>query len=90
MVVRDCRMRGEVAPAEFFCSLEEGVLGRTALAVFGFPQRGKFPGEQTVLFLLQRYSIYAEHLRKPVYLLWGYSIHTEHHVCVLLCGKFSS
>jgi hypothetical protein len=43
MVVRDHRRRGEVAPAEFYCSLEEGVPGRTALAVFGFPQRGNFP-----------------------------------------------
>jgi hypothetical protein len=65
MVVRDRRRRGEVAPAEFYCSLEEGVLGRTDLVVFGFPQRGEFPGEQTVWFLFRRYSKYKEHLRKP-------------------------
>jgi hypothetical protein len=52
---------------EFYCSLKEGVLGRTAPAVFGFPQRGEFPGEQTVWFLLRRYSKYAEHLRKPLF-----------------------
>jgi hypothetical protein len=51
-VVRDCRRRGEVAPAEFYCSLEEGVLERVAPALFGFPQRREFPGEQTVWFLL--------------------------------------
>jgi hypothetical protein len=65
--------------------LEEGVPGRTALAVFGFPQRGEFPGEQTVWF-----SKYAEHLRKLVFLLRQYSIHAEHHVGVLLCGKSST
>jgi hypothetical protein len=46
--VRDRRRRGEVAPAEFYCSLEEGVPERVAPAVFGFPQRREFPGEQTV------------------------------------------
>jgi hypothetical protein len=61
VVVRDHRRRGEVAPAEFYCSLEEGVLERVAPAVFGFPQRREFPGEQTVWFLLRWYSIHAEH-----------------------------
>jgi hypothetical protein len=60
-VVRDCRRREEVASAEFYCSLEEGVLERVALAVFGIPQRREFPEEQTVWFLLRRYSKYAEH-----------------------------
>jgi hypothetical protein len=41
--------------------LEEGVPERVALAVFGFPKRGEFPGEQTVWFLLWQYSKYAEH-----------------------------
>jgi hypothetical protein len=67
MVVRDRRRRGEVAPAEFYCSLEEGVPERVAPAIFGFPQRREFPGEQTVWFLVRRYSKYAEHLRKPFF-----------------------
>jgi hypothetical protein len=87
VVVRDCRRRGEVALAEFYCSLEEGVLGRTAPAVFGFPQRGEFPREQTVWFLLPCYSKYTKHLRKPVFFwLRRYSINADHHVGVLLCG----
>jgi hypothetical protein len=90
VVVIDRRRRGEVAPAEFYCSLEEGVLERVAPAVFGFPQRREFPGEETVWCLLRRYSKYAEHLRKPVSLLRRYSIHAKHHVGVLLCGKSSS
>jgi hypothetical protein len=45
VVVRDCRRRGEVAPAEFYCYLEEGVPGRAATPVFRVPQRGEFPGE---------------------------------------------
>jgi hypothetical protein len=36
-MVRERRRRGEVAPAEFYFFLEEGVPGRTAPAVFGFP-----------------------------------------------------
>jgi hypothetical protein len=79
---RQQKKRGENAPAEFYCSLEEGVPERVAPAVFGFPQRREFPGEQTVWRLLRRYSKYAEHLRKPVFLLWGYSIRAEHHVGV--------
>jgi hypothetical protein len=92
MVVRDCRRRGEVAPAECYCSLEEGVLERVAPAVFGFPQRRKFPVEQTIWCLLKRYSKYAKHLRTPVFLLrpYLYSIYAEHHVGVLLCGKSAS
>jgi hypothetical protein len=70
-VVRKRRRRGEVAPAEFYCSLKEGVPGRTAPAVFGFPQRGGFPGEQTVWFLLRRYSKYAEHPRKAFFCSGG-------------------
>jgi hypothetical protein len=45
----------EALPAEFYCSLEEGVPERVAPEVFGFPQRREFPGEQTVWCLLQRY-----------------------------------
>jgi hypothetical protein len=71
MVVRDRRRRGEVAPAEFYCSLEEGVPGRTAPSVFIFPQRGEFPREQTGWFLLRQYSKYAEHLRKPFFYSGG-------------------
>jgi hypothetical protein len=41
--------------------LEEDVPQRVAPAVFGTPQRREFPGEQTVRFLLWRYSKYAEH-----------------------------
>jgi hypothetical protein len=81
-VVRDRRSRVEVAPAEFYCSLEEGVTERIAPAVFGFPQRREFPGKQTVWCLLRRYSKYAEHLRQPVFSLQRYSIHAEHHVGV--------
>jgi hypothetical protein len=69
VVAKDRRRRGEVVPAEFYCSLEEGVLERVAPAVFGFPQRREFPGEQTFWCLLRRYSKYAEHLRKPNFLL---------------------
>jgi hypothetical protein len=39
MVVRNCRRRGEAAPAEFYCSLEEDVTERVAPTVFGFPLR---------------------------------------------------
>jgi hypothetical protein len=70
--------------------LEEDVPQRDAPAVFGTPQRREFPGKQTVRFLLWRYLKYAEHLRKPVFLLRRYSIHAEHHVGVLLCRKSSS
>jgi hypothetical protein len=70
--------------------LEEDVPQRVAPAVFGTPQRGEFPGEQTVRFMLRQYSKYAEHLRKPVFLLRWYSIYAEHHVGVLLFGKSSS
>jgi hypothetical protein len=41
--------------------LEEDVLQRNALAVFRTSQSREFPGEQTVRFLLWRYSKYAEH-----------------------------
>jgi hypothetical protein len=40
---------------------------RDAPAVFGFPQRREFPGEQTVWCLLRQYSKYADHFRKPVF-----------------------
>jgi hypothetical protein len=49
VVVRDCRRRGEVAPAEFYCSLEENVPGRTAPAIFRFPLRGEIPREHNCL-----------------------------------------
>jgi hypothetical protein len=62
VVVRDRRRRVEVAPAEFYCSLEEGAPERVAPVVFGIPQIREFPGEQTVWFLLRRFSKYAEHL----------------------------
>jgi hypothetical protein len=61
VVVRDRRRRGEVALAEFYCPLEEGVLERVAPAVCGFPQRREFLREQTVWCLLQQYSIHTEH-----------------------------
>jgi hypothetical protein len=82
MVVRDRRRRGEIAPVEFYCSLEEGVPERVAPAVFGFPQRKEFPREQTFWCLLWPYLKYAEHLRKPVFFLRRYSIHADHHVGV--------
>jgi hypothetical protein len=56
VVVRNRRRRGEVAPAEFDFSLEEGVLERVAPAVFGFPQRREFLGEQTGWCLLRLQS----------------------------------
>jgi hypothetical protein len=67
--------------------LEEGVPERVAPTVFRIPQRRKFPGEQTVRFLLQRYFKYAEHLRKPFFPLQQYYIHAEHHVGVMF-GTF--
>jgi hypothetical protein len=89
-LLRRVAQQNEAPPAEFSFSLEEDVPQRVALAVCGTPQRGEFPREQTVRFLLRRYSKYAEHHRKPVFLLRRYSIHAEHHVGVLLCGKSSS
>jgi hypothetical protein len=50
MVVRDCRRRGELAPVEFYCYLEEGVPGRAAPVVFRVLQRRKFPGELPAWF----------------------------------------
>jgi hypothetical protein len=89
VVIRDRRRREEAPPAEFYCSLEEGVPERVALAVFRFPQRRELSGEQTVWCLLRRYSKYAEHLRKLFFLLRRYSIHAEHHMGVMLCWKSS-
>jgi hypothetical protein len=54
--------------------LEEDVPQRVAPAVFRTLQRREFPREQTVRFLLRRYSKYAEH----------------HVFSKLLCGKSSS
>jgi hypothetical protein len=84
VVVKDCRRRGEVAQAEFYCSLEEGVPERVALAVFGFPQRREFPGEQTVWFLLRRGGIQKTQSTS------GNRFFAPHHVGVLLCEKSSS
>jgi hypothetical protein len=70
--------------------LEEGVPERVAPAVFSIPQRREFPGEQTVRFLLRRYSKYAEPLRKPLFLLRLYSIHAEHHVGVMSGAFFAT
>jgi hypothetical protein len=50
MVVRDRRRKGEVAPGEFYCYLEEGVLGRAAPALFGILHGGEFPREQMAWF----------------------------------------
>jgi hypothetical protein len=47
--------------------LEEAVPERVAPAVFGILKRREFPREETVRFLLGRYSKYAEHLRKPFF-----------------------
>jgi hypothetical protein len=71
VVVRNRRRRGEVAPVEFNCSLE-----RVAPAVFGFSQRREFPGEQTLWFLLRRYLKYAEHPRRPAFLLRLFTLST--------------
>jgi hypothetical protein len=38
-LLRWTAQQNEAPPAEFYCSLEEGVPERVALAVFGFPQR---------------------------------------------------
>jgi hypothetical protein len=62
--------------------LEEGVPERVAPLVFGITQKREFPGELTVRFLVRRNSKYAEHLRKPVFFFWRYSIHAEHYVGV--------
>jgi hypothetical protein len=40
--------QNEAPPAEFYCSLEECVPKRVALAVLGFLQRREFSGEQTI------------------------------------------
>jgi hypothetical protein len=53
--------RNEATPAEFYYSVEKHVPQRVAPAVVGTPQRREFPREQTVMFLLQRHSKYAEH-----------------------------
>jgi hypothetical protein len=81
-LLRRTAQQNEAPPAEFYCSLEKGGPGRTAPAVFRFRQRGEFPGEQTVRFLLRRYLKYAQHLRKRGFLLRRdrYSIHVEHHI----------
>jgi hypothetical protein len=62
--------------------LEEDVPERVAPAALGFPQRREFHRVQAVW-------CYAEHLRKPVFLLRRYSIHAEYHVGVQqrLCRK---
>jgi hypothetical protein len=77
---------GEVALAEFYCSLEEGVPERVAPAVFGFQQRREFPGEQTVWCLLRRYSKYAEHLRKPYFFGSGGILFTQSTTWVFCSG----
>jgi hypothetical protein len=53
-----------------------GVMERVALVVFGFPR------EQPILFLL--FNRYAEHLRKPVFLLQRYSRDTQSTTWVLI------
>jgi hypothetical protein len=83
VVVRDRRRREEVAPAEFYCSLEEGVPERVAPAVFGFPQRREFPGEHTVWCLLEMCRTPQE----TGFLLRRYSIHAEHFVGVTALGE---
>jgi hypothetical protein len=60
-----------------------GCSGESCSSGIRNPQRREFPGEETVWFLLQWYLKYAEHLRKPVFLLRRYFIHTEHHVGVM-------
>jgi hypothetical protein len=54
-----------------------------------FRREGNFL-EENCLVIAPGFSKYAEHLRKPVFLLRRYSFHTEHHMGVLLCGKSSS
>jgi hypothetical protein len=53
------------------------------MAVFGNPQRREFPGEQTVRFLLWRYSKYWEHLRKPVFCSCSI-LFTQSTMCMLI------
>jgi hypothetical protein len=55
-LLRRVAQRNEAPPAEFYYSVKEDVLQRVAPVVVGTPQRREFPGEQTVMFLLQRYS----------------------------------
>jgi hypothetical protein len=86
-VVRDRRRRGEVAPEEFYCYLEEGVPGRAASAIFGVPQRGEFPGEQTAWFCSAGIRNTQSTSGNRFFLLRRYSNHAEHHVGVLLCGN---
>jgi hypothetical protein len=62
VVITDRRRRGEVAPVEFYSSLEEGVPKRVALAVFGFLQRRVFPRKETPIF-------YPEMLMCKIYIL---------------------
>jgi hypothetical protein len=62
-LLRRVAQQNEAPPQELKCSLEEDVWQRVAPAVFGTPQRREFPGEQTVRFLLRRYSKYADHHR---------------------------
>jgi hypothetical protein len=59
-----------------------GILERVALAVFGFPQRGEFPGEQ--VFAPAVFNRYAQHLRKPFFLLRRNSRDTQSPTWVLI------
>jgi hypothetical protein len=53
--------------------LEEGVPGRTAPAVFGFPQRGEFPFSKLSSFCFGGIQKYAEHLRNQFFCSSGIS-----------------
>jgi hypothetical protein len=94
-LLRQTAQQNEASPAEFYCSLEEGVPERVAPAVFGIPQRREFPGEHTVRFLLWRYLKRAEHLRKLVFCS-GSKLFTQSTMwvlisrCFVLCGAFFS
>jgi hypothetical protein len=47
-LLRWTAQQNEAPPADFYCSLEEGVPKRVAMVVLEFLQRGEFPREQTV------------------------------------------
>jgi hypothetical protein len=62
MVVRDSRRKGEVAPAEFYCSLEEGVPER---AYFIDKMHLKNLFQKSLLFLTRAISITGTSVAEP-------------------------
>jgi hypothetical protein len=95
VMVRDRRRRGEVAPAGSItkwgssCGIlmlvRGGCSGESCSGVIRNSAEKGISWWANCQVLLRRYSKYAEHLRKPVFLLRRYSIHTENHAVVSLC-----